>query len=126
VPIAERPRAFRKLVTLLKPRGMMAITLRVGPSKPDRGMQPVSEEEIERLARDHGAFVIRRREQPDELGRDNVRWLQLVVRLPNDGTGALPLQWPSPIRRATSALRENVHCTCWVRGRCIASGAAGS
>ena len=34
---------------------------------------------------------IRRREQPDEFGRDDVRWLQLVVRLPDDGTGALPL-----------------------------------
>ena len=91
VPLAERPRAFRKLVTLLKPGGMMAITLRVGPSEPERSMLPVSEEEIERLARDHGAFVIRRREQRDQLGRDGVRWLQLVVRLPDDGTGALPL-----------------------------------
>ena len=50
VPVGERPRAFRKLVTLLKPGGMMAITLRVGPSELERGMQPVSEEEIERLA----------------------------------------------------------------------------
>jgi SAM-dependent methyltransferase len=31
VPVADRPRAFRKLITLLKPGGMLAMTLRVGP-----------------------------------------------------------------------------------------------
>ena len=89
VPVVERPRAFRKLITLLKPGGMMAISLRFGPSETDRAMHPVSEEEIERLARDHGAFVIRRRDKPDEFGRPDVRWIQLVVRLPDDGTGAI-------------------------------------
>ena len=27
----------------------------------------------------------------DAAGRQNIEWIQLVVRLPDDGTGALPL-----------------------------------
>lgn len=91
VPLAERPRAFRKLVTLLKPGGFIAVTLRLGPTEADRQMFPVSEEEIERLARAHGAFVERRRVEADKLGRAGVTWVQLAVRVPDDGTGALPL-----------------------------------
>jgi hypothetical protein len=44
----------RKLVSLLKSGGLLAITLRHGPADPDRIMYPVSLAEIERLARDHG------------------------------------------------------------------------
>jgi SAM-dependent methyltransferase len=35
LPTADRPRAFRKLVTLLKTGGSLAITLRHGPAEPD-------------------------------------------------------------------------------------------
>lgn len=91
VPMAERSRAFRKLVTLLKPGGLLVITLRLGPAEADREMLPVSEEEIERLARDHGAYIERRRTEADKLGRPDVTWVQLAVRMPDDGTGALPL-----------------------------------
>ena len=86
----DRQRAFRKLVTLLKPRGVIAVTLR-DPVEPDRDMYPVTATEIARLARQHGAFVERESEGGDLLGRDGVRWKQLAVRLPDDGTGALPL-----------------------------------
>src|SRR3974390_1607389 len=88
---ADRARAFRKLVTLLKPGGCMAITLRHGPAEPERGIHAASQAEIEHLARGHGAFVERATESRDELGRDTVNWTQLVVRLPDDATGALPL-----------------------------------
>lgn len=91
VPPGERERAFRKLVTLLKPGGRLAITLRTGPSEAGRAMHAVSPDEIERLARAHGAFVERRVDAPDRLGRADVSWVQLALRLPDDGTGALPL-----------------------------------
>ncbi len=53
---------------------------------------PVSAEELERLARDHGAYVAHRSwAAGDGLGRDEVRWERVLVRLPDDGTGALPL-----------------------------------
>jgi hypothetical protein len=88
---AERARAFRKLITLLKPGGCMAITLRHGPTEIERGMHDVSQAEIEQLARSHGAFVENAVAAEDHLGRASVTWTQLVVRLPDDGTGALPL-----------------------------------
>ena len=82
---------FRKLVTLLKPRGLIALTLREGPMEAGRGMHPVSVQEIEQLARRHGAYVERVTEDVDFLGRSRITWKQIVIRLPDDGTGALPL-----------------------------------
>ena len=91
VPVNDRPRAFRKMINMLRPGGLVAITLRRGPPDLERGFHPVSPEEVEALARDHGAFVERHTEAKDLLGRDDVRWIQMAVRLPDDGTGALPL-----------------------------------
>lgn len=88
---ANRPRAFRKLINLLRPGGLLAITLRYGPTDRARGFHPVSAEEVETLARDHGAFVERRTEAKDQQGRDDIQWVQMAIRLPDDGTGALPL-----------------------------------
>lgn len=88
---SDRARAFRKLITLLKPGGVLAVTLRSGPAEPARLFHPVSADEIRILARDHGAFVEREVEADDHLGREDVRWTQLAIRLPDDGTGALPL-----------------------------------
>jgi SAM-dependent methyltransferase len=88
---SERRRAFRKLINLLKPGGLLAMTLRHGPAEPERGIHSVSLEEVEALAREYGAFVETSRETKDALGRDDVRWTQVAIRLPDDGTGALPL-----------------------------------
>ena len=88
---SDRTRAFRKLITLLKPGGLLAITLRHGPAEPERGFHPVSEDEIRKLARDHGAFIERHGSKDDHLGRPDIRWTHLAIRLPDDGTGALPL-----------------------------------
>lgn len=83
VPEAERARAFRTLVTLLVPGGLLAITLRLGPAAAERGMHPVSEAEVEGLARAHGAFVERRVKTQDQMGRGDVRWVQIAIRLTN-------------------------------------------
>jgi len=91
VPPASRARAFRKLITLLKPGGLLAMTLRQGPVDADRGMHEVSVDELRRLAREHGAWVESASESPDRLGRDDVSWSEVAIRLPDDGTGALPL-----------------------------------
>ncbi|MEA5446754.1 class I SAM-dependent methyltransferase, partial [Gammaproteobacteria bacterium AB-CW1] len=92
LPENRRARAFRKLTALLKPGGLLAITLRHGPADPERAMYPVSSEEIERLARAHGAFIEKREiGVPDTGGREGIHWDQLAIRLPDDGTGALPL-----------------------------------
>ncbi len=88
---SDRARAFRKLITLIKPGGLLAITLRSGPSEPERGFHPVSVDEVRILARNHGAFVERESSAADHLGRPEVHWTHLAIRLPDDGTGALPL-----------------------------------
>ena len=44
----ERQRAFRKLVTLLKPGGFVALSFRSPDPNPSRGMFPAATEEIER------------------------------------------------------------------------------
>ena len=91
LPPGQRPRAFRKLVTLLKPGGVIAISLRIGPADPDRGMHQVDGAEIESLAKNHGAIVQRALDLADQQGREGVRRTNYALRLPDDGTGALPL-----------------------------------
>ncbi len=87
----ERERSFRKLLGLLRPGGVLALTLRHGPAEAERGMHPVSLAEVERLARGHGALVARTTDMPDRMNRPEVSWTGVALRLPDDGTGALPL-----------------------------------
>ncbi|MDW8315150.1 MAG: class I SAM-dependent methyltransferase [Rhodovarius sp.] len=92
LPPEERRRAMRRLATLLKPGGRMVLTLRHGPAPPDRPMWPVDAQEVERLGVEFGLAlraVTERRE--DRAGRADVRWQTVVLDLPQDGSGALPL-----------------------------------
>jgi SAM-dependent methyltransferase len=91
VPPPDRPRAFRKLVTLLKPGGTLLMSLRTGPPDPDRPMWDTPNGEVEALARMHGLAVIRSVTSPDRLERPEVNWTSFCLRLPDDGAGALPL-----------------------------------
>ena len=54
IPPEDRPRAMRKLATLLKPGGRLVLTLRHGPAPEGRPMWPVDANEVERLGLDHG------------------------------------------------------------------------
>jgi len=91
VPPNSRRRSFRKLLGLLKPGGVLAITLRHGPADDARGLYPVGPDELERFCRELGAYVAKRVDTDDRLGRKDVSWSQVAIRLPDDGTGALPL-----------------------------------
>ena len=92
VPPDDRPRAMRKIATLLKPGGRLAITLRHGPGADDRPMWPVSANEVERLGLDMGLALRVATDFADDLGgRPDVKWQTLVLDLPDDGAGALPL-----------------------------------
>lgn len=88
---ADRPRAFRKLASLLKSGGLLALTLRLGPAEPGPAAHPVSLAEVEQLARAQGLVVVHVATAADLLGRPGVNWIQVALRLPDDGTGALPL-----------------------------------
>src|SRR4030088_2380505 len=63
----DRQCAFRKIITLLKPGGCVALTFR--SPDPSRGMFPASTEEIERLSRAHGAVVEGALNSPHPLAR---------------------------------------------------------
>jgi hypothetical protein len=54
-------------------------------------MHPVSLAEIEQLARNHGALVALALPLADRQSRPGISWTGVVLRLPDDGTGALPL-----------------------------------
>jgi SAM-dependent methyltransferase len=91
VPPPGRARAFRKLATLLKPGGTMLMSLSDGPGDPDRPMWATPPGEVEAFARAHGLAVLRSVNTPDQLGRPDVHWTSMCLRLPDDGVGALPL-----------------------------------
>jgi SAM-dependent methyltransferase len=87
----DRSRAFRKLVTLLRPGGVLVLTLRSGPAPAGRPMHPTSTGEIESLARAYGMEVLKVQASDDLQGRGDVTWTTIALRMPDDGTGALPL-----------------------------------
>jgi protein-L-isoaspartate O-methyltransferase len=123
VPPAEQRRAFRKIVSLLKPGGRVAITLRHGPAAPGQVVYDTSAADIEALCREHGAYVERRHDAvPDLGGRAGVSWTQIIIRLPDDGTGALPL-----LRQVIlNDRKETTYKLALLRVLCrIAEGAAG-
>jgi len=54
-------------------------------------MYEVSQAELEALARDFGLATLRVEPSIDQIGRAGVSWIGMAFRLPDDGTGALPL-----------------------------------
>ena len=87
----NRRRAFRKLVTLLKPGAWMAISFRQADPGDLRSMFPCHVDELEQLARIHGTFIERVETANEELTRPGIEWTRVIIRLPDDGTGALPV-----------------------------------
>jgi SAM-dependent methyltransferase len=91
VPSASRQRAFRKLITLLKPGGRLAITFRQPDPDRARSMFPCNVDEFEKLARDHGAIIEKWDTTKDDGIQPEVEWTRLIIQLPDDGSGALPV-----------------------------------
>ena len=90
---AKRERAFRILSEMLKPEGVLVISLRHGRDKEEnkqRGFHPVSAEELHDLARQRALALTDTCNEPDQ-NRDHVSWETLVFTMPDDGTGSLPL-----------------------------------
>lgn len=91
IPPAARQRSLRKLATMLAPKGRIAISLRLGPPDTKRAMYEVSLPELAGLAQQFGLRLVRTSDSPDKLGRSDVSWTNVVLGLPDDGLGALPL-----------------------------------
>jgi len=94
LPEKQRQRAFRILTQLMNPGGMLVISLRHTSDQEEisaRNLYPVSVEELEHFARERAVAVKAVSQKLDGLGRDHVRWETVVLELPDDGTGSLPL-----------------------------------
>ncbi|MCB9642647.1 MAG: methyltransferase domain-containing protein [Myxococcales bacterium] len=87
---SERARAFRKVVQLLKPGGIVIFTLRQGPLPP-QPMESVAPEELVQLSHQFALEMVLQHQSGDRLQREGVSWDTLVFRLADDGTGTLPL-----------------------------------
>ncbi|MEZ5503364.1 MAG: class I SAM-dependent methyltransferase [Halioglobus sp.] len=93
VPPTKRERAFRILSELLKPAGVLVITLRHGIDEQEnlqRGFHAVPAEEVLEFAKRRAVALTGRFSVPDQ-SRSHVSWETLVFNLPDDGTGSLPL-----------------------------------
>ncbi len=89
----ERERAFRVLSELLKPSGVLVITLRHGSDEQEnveRGFHAVAAEEVLEYAK-RRAVALTERVSVTDQAREHVSWETLVFTLPDDGTGGLPL-----------------------------------
>jgi SAM-dependent methyltransferase len=91
IPPAARQRSLRKLATLLAPKGQIAISLRLGPPDTERAMYEVSYAELSSLAQQFGLRIVHTDDSQDKLGRSEILWTTVVLGLPDDGLGALPL-----------------------------------
>ncbi|MCS0615654.1 methyltransferase domain-containing protein [Massilia kyonggiensis] len=91
IPPSDRQRALRKLATLLAPKGRIAISLRFGAPDTERAMHEVSLLELAGLAQQFGLRIVHTSDSQDKLGRSEVSWTNVVLGLPDDGLGALPL-----------------------------------
>ena len=88
---ADRERAFRILTELMAPGGLLVITLRHGPDDLQRNFHAVNSQELEVLARNRALVTVDVSAESDIFNRPGVSWQAMVFRLPDDGTGALPL-----------------------------------
>ena len=95
LPQSNRERAFRILSELLAPGGILIITLRHGKNESEnreRGFHAVSAEELSGFARQRALAVLDvSQDQQDCFGRSGVNWETIILQLPDDGTGNLPL-----------------------------------
>ncbi len=93
IPKTQRERAFRILTELLGPSGILVISLRHGRDEAEnseRNFHPVCAEELQEYAKRRAISVTCQFEQKD-LNRKHVTWEVMVFKMPDDGTGNLPI-----------------------------------
>lgn len=123
VPPSQRNRAFRKLSELLRPGGMLVFTFRSPLADDGRIMHPVDSAQLRHWAHQRALETVRVATSSDQLGRSEVTWTTVVLRLPDDGTGALPLIRHILINDDTSATYKPALIRSILR---VANGAQGA
>ena len=122
VPPDDRARSMRKLAMSLKPGGRLVMTLRHGPAPEDRPMWPVDAHEVERLGLDVGlALRVATEHHADLSDRKSVKWQTVILDMPDDGAGALPLLRGVILRQEKSSTYKLALLRCIAR---IADSAA--
>jgi hypothetical protein len=76
----ERERAMGRVASLLRPDGLMALSLRHGPVPAGRRMFEVSAAETRALAARHGLTTIHESKGSSQLGGPAVWWDRLAFR----------------------------------------------
>lgn len=81
LPTEDRLAAIKRLSELLSNTGRMYISLRFGPSDPERPMYPVSYEQLQALAADNGLTARNLNPVPskDGLQRSDVEWVTVEL-----------------------------------------------
>ena len=87
----DRARTFRKITSLLKPGGILVLTFPLINDKGRDDVYPVNEMEIKKLSSEHGVNIALEDISNDLLGRPDKEWVHFAIRIPEDGTGALPI-----------------------------------
>ena len=82
VPARDRRRAFRALIALLEPGGILAMAFREGPANRESCIHRVSLAEIKALVREHETMSELRYEASFRLPPDGLRWRQVAIGSP--------------------------------------------
>lgn len=94
---SDRARSMRKLANLLKPGGIIVISLRHGQTEEEctqRKMHTVCADELKRLATDVGLFTkLETPKEEDKLGRNHLLWQTVVLQMPDDDTEAFMIAY---------------------------------
>lgn len=79
VPPDDRSQALRSITSLLAQKGMLYLTLRLGPEEPERGIYKVSLGGFKATADALGLKVQELETQTDLLGRPHIKWQALRI-----------------------------------------------
>ena len=81
---SERSPSLKRIVKLVKPGGLVYITLRHGPFEEIEGFWDIADDEVMELARKFGLVQLKLVIQEDHLDRPDVTWSRMIFRFPND------------------------------------------
>ena len=93
IATSHRRRAFRILTELLKPSGVLVIGYRNAIDESEaqeRGFLPIEEGELIKFAQNR-AVTHQVQYKQNDLSREGIEWNWHVLKMPDDGTGNLPL-----------------------------------
>ena len=111
VPPASRQPAFRKLITLLKPGGRLAISFRQPDPDRARSIFACHMDEFEKLARDHGSIIEKWDTTKDEEIRPDIEWTRLIITL---RVGRKVIAAFTGATYSESGIISSINRNCWV------------